>query len=71
MRHDGFRSSIYMLKHLEIWGIACALPAKKIATLIYLQPLGNMKGGKKTCMSDAQLCLSSESIGNIFSKQYP
>lgn len=47
MRHDGFRSSIYMLKHLEIWGIACALPAKKIATLIYLQPLGNMKGGKK------------------------
>lgn len=47
MRHDGFRSSIYMLKHLEIWGIACALPAKKIATLIYLQPLGNMKGEKK------------------------
>lgn len=32
---------------LEIWGIACTLPAQKIATLIYLQPLGNMKGGKK------------------------
>lgn len=47
-RPDGFRSSIYMLKHLEIWGIACTLPAKKIATLIYLQPFGNMKGKKET-----------------------
>lgn len=49
-RPDGFRSSIYMLKHLEIWGIASTLAAQKIATLIYLQPLGNMKGKKKNPM---------------------
>lgn len=55
---------------LEIWGIACTLPAQKIATLIYLQPLGNMKGGKKS-MNDAQLHLPSESSRTVFSKQYP
>lgn len=42
---------------LEIWGIACTLPAQKIATLIYLQPLGNMKGGKKIWMTHSFIFL--------------